>query len=104
MARDAQLSFIEKITALYRFYIADSVVGDWKQFTDSIFKAWSDLFLQTISADSYNKFISECNRKVGFDVVQLRSSTSTTCAVEYSMTVQEQKDFIRKMENFQFHL
>jgi hypothetical protein len=102
LTRDMQLSYIEKITALYRFYLADSVVGHWKAFVRSIYKVRSDLFHERISSVAYKKFVDECKLKVGFDIVLLLENTESIGSFEQSMTIQEQMDFIRDMEQYQF--
>jgi hypothetical protein len=104
IARQSQLFYLEKIIALYRFYVADGIVGNWNQFISSVNDAKSKLRNKTISEASYNSFIDECSRKVGFDIVKLMKNyfIDPICCFSDSLTIEEQKDFLREMESYGF--
>jgi hypothetical protein len=95
--------YFEKVEALYRFYIADDIVGNWKQFITSFKDAKSKLKDQKISEASYHTFIEECNGKIGFDTVKLRGNyIDPICYFGYLLTIQEHWDFLRLIENYDF--
>jgi hypothetical protein len=100
---ETELVLLQKITDLYRFYIADSVVGNWKKFIKSVFEATRKVFLEEISESSYNCFIDKCNSKIGFDVLKLiQCKVNPAGRFKEALTVQEQKDFISDMESYYF--
>jgi hypothetical protein len=105
LAHQAQLYYLEKIIALYRFYIADSIVGNWQRFITSVKEAKSKFKDKKISVASYNSFIEECSEKIGFDIVKLMGYGNYVDPIRCfgdSLTIQEQKDFLIFMENYEF--
>jgi hypothetical protein len=105
LAHQAQQYYLEKIIVLYRFYIADSIVGNWVRFITSVKEAKSKLKDKKISEASYNSFIEECSGKIGFDIVKLMGYGNYVDPIRCfgdSLTTQEQKDFLIFMENYEF--
>jgi hypothetical protein len=102
LTRSLQRSYLEKITALYRFYVADSIVGNWKQFITSVKETEGKLKDKKISEVSYNRFNEECNEKIGFDIIKLMERVEPLQCFDDSLTIQEQKDFLIKMDNYEF--